>query len=200
MTAPAPRSHPADHTLLLYSAGHLGPAFRAAVAAHAAECPRCGALLHDGAALGGALLAEEPQAKLAPGALDEALARLDEPLPPTVGLQTLVARRGWPVAPGVRHARLLAADDESLHLFRVRPGANLPNHDHAGAELTCVLEGAFEDTTGIYAAGDAVPMRPGLAHEPVAIGGEDCVCLLAVVGRLRFATPIPRLVQRFLGL
>ena len=104
------------------------------------------------------------------------------------------------MAPGVRHRRLLADTGESLHLFRVRPGAGLPVHDHSGDELTCVLEGAFMDVTGTYAAGDAIPMRPGLMHAPAAIGGEDCVCLLAVSGRLRFVTLIPRLMQRFLGL
>lgn len=200
MTAPGPRSHPDEMTLLLFSAGRLGAAFRAAVAAHAAGCAVCGARLREEAALGGALLADEPEASLAPDALIAVLARLDEPAPPSIGLPALVARRGWPVAPGVRHARLLCEEDEALHLFRVRPGANLPGHDHNGPELTCVLEGAFEDAMGVFAAGDAVAMRPGLPHEPVAIGDEDCVCLLAVAGRLRFATPIPRLVQRFLGL
>ena len=197
---PGPQSHPSDLTLLLFSTGSLGLAFRTAVAAHAAGCPRCGALLERDAALGGALLADEPPAPLAAGALDAVLARLDEPAPRTITLPALLARRAWPVAPGVRHARLLGDEDESLHLFRVRPGASLPSHDHGGAELTCVLEGAFEDTTGVYTYGDAVPMRPGFPHEPVAIGDRDCVCLLAIVGRLRFATPIPRLLQRFLGL
>ena len=200
MTVPDPSSHPDDSTLLLFSVGCLGPAFRAAVAAHAAGCPICAGVLREGEALGGALLQDQPETPLAPGALDETLSRLDEPLPPTIGMAALLARRAWPVAPGVRHARLLSADDEALHLFRVRPGASLPRHDHAGLELTCVLEGAFEDATGVYAAGDAVPMRPGLVHEPVAIGETDCTCLLAVSGRLRFATPIPRLMQRFLGL
>ena len=195
-----PRSHPDELTLLLFSAGRLGAAFRTAVAAHAAACPRCGARLNHDAALGGALLTVESPAPLAAGALDAALARLDEPAPPTITLPGLLARRSWPVAPGVRHARLLADVDESLHLFRVRPGACLPRHDHNGPELTCVLEGAFEDSTGTYTHGDAVPMRPGNAHEPTAVGDQDCVCLLAVVGRLRFVTPIPRLLQRFLGL
>jgi putative transcriptional regulator len=202
MTSPAPpRSHPSEPTLLLFGAGRLGPAFRAAVAAHAAGCARCGALLRGGEALGGALLADEPPAALAPGALGAVLARLDDPAPPPgISFDALLAKRTWPVAPGVRHARLLSDNDESLHLFRVRPGASLPRHDHGGGELTCVLAGAFEDRTGVYAAGDAALMRPGLAHEPVAIGSAECVCLLAVAGRLRFATIIPRLVQRVLGL
>ncbi len=198
--AAGPRSHPDELTLLLFSAGRLGAPFRIAVAAHAAVCPRCGALLNQEAALGGALLADGPSVPLAPGALEAVLARLDEPAPPSFTLPALLARRVWPVAPGVRHARLLADRDESLHLFRVRAGACLPCHDHNGPELTCVLEGAFEDSTEIYAQGDAVPMRPGRPHEPTAIGERDCVCLLAVVGRLRFVTPIPRFLQRFLRL
>ncbi len=104
------------------------------------------------------------------------------------------------MAPGVRHALLMAAEGESLHLFRVRPEASLPAHDHGGVELTCVLEGAFHDGTGAYAAGDAVPMRPGHGHEPVATGGQDCVCLLAVQGRLRFSGLLPRLAQHVLRL
>jgi putative transcriptional regulator len=201
MHAPgAPRSHPDDLMLLLYSVGALGPAFRSAVAEHAAGCARCGALLRDGEAVGGALLADEAVAPLAAGALDSVLARLDDPAPPSINLSDLLALRPWPVAPGVRHVRLLADRDESLHLFRVRPGGKLPDHDHGGDELTCVLEGAFEDATGVYEAGDAVPMRPGRPHEPRAIGQRDCVCLLAVSGHLRFSTPIARLVQRVLGL
>ena len=193
-----PRSHPSELALLLFATGRLGPVFRTAVAAHAASCARCGALLRKGEALGGMLLANGPSVALAPGALDAALAHLDEPAsPPSIRLPALLARHVWP---GARHARLLVAEDESLHLFRVRPGASLPAHDHGGDELTCVLEGAFADATGVYAAGDAIAMRPGLAHEPVAIGGADCVCLLAVSGRLRFAMPVPRFLQRFLGL
>ena len=195
-----PRSHPDDATLLLFGTGRLAPAFHAAVAVHAANCPRCSGLLRQNVAVGGAILAAEQPTSLAPGALDATLARLDKPRRRKVNLPQLLARRAWPVAPGVRHARLLHDDGASLHLFRVRPGASLPRHDHGGLELTCVLEGAFEDRTGVYAGGDAVPMHPGSPHEPVAVGDQDCVCLLAVAGKLRFKTPIPRLIQGFLGL
>ncbi len=106
MTVSTPRSHPDALTLQLFSVGGLGPAFRAAVAAHAADCLRCGARLREDAALCGAILAEELPVPLAPGALEAVLARLDEPVRPSVRLSALLTRHGWPVAPGVRHAGL----------------------------------------------------------------------------------------------
>lgn len=194
-----PRHHPGERALLLFGAGRLGPAFRAAIAVHAADCPRCGALLRAGMEVGGALLEDEPETPLAPGALERTLAGLDERPPPVPALSALLSRQPRPVAPGVRHRRLLAAEGESLHLFRVRSGASLPLHDHGGEELTCVLEGAFEDDTGAYAAGDAVALRTGTAHAPVAVGGSDCTCLVAISGRLRFTMSLPRIVRRLLG-
>lgn len=194
-----PRAHPNDATLLAYAAGRLGPAFRVAVRTHAAGCARCAMRLGEGVALGGALLDAEAPAPMSGGALEAALARLDAPAPRRPR-QTWMQARTWPVAPGVRHALLVAEDDESLHLFRVRPNASLPAHDHGGPELTCVLEGKFRDSAGEYAAGDAVAMRPGLDHEPVATGTAECVCLLAVQGRLRFRGLLPRLAQHLLRL
>ena len=195
-----PRSHPDETTLLLFSTGRIGPAFSASVASHAAGCPACAGWLRAGAALGGALLMEQSPTPLSPGALDRALHNLRGPPSQTPALSALTKRRALPVAPGVRHRRLFATAEESLHLFRVRPGASLPSHDHDGEELTSVIAGAFQDATGLYVAGDAVPMRPGVAHEPVAIGDTDCVCLLAVSGHLRFAGLLPRLMQHVLGL
>lgn len=198
--AVTPRSHPSDAMLLRYCVGADGPAFRATVAAHAAGCPRCSAVLRQGDALGGMLLADLPETPLAPGALEAVLARLDEPAPPAVTLSDLFARRTWLVAPGVRHRRLLAADGESLHIFRVAPGASLPRHDHGGDELTHVLEGSFQDETGRYQAGDAVAQGPGVEHGCTNSGTVECVCILAVTGHLRFEGLIPRVMQRVLGL
>jgi putative transcriptional regulator len=194
-----PRSHPDDATLLLYSAGRLGQPFRLAVEVHAAHCGHCRRLLDTGAAIGGQLLADAPSSPLAPDALHAVLSRLDEP----VGTRSVLlplARRTWPVAPGVRHARLLHEGHESLHLFRVRSGYSLPVHYHSGPELTCVLEGAYSDETGLHSAGDAVPGQASGPHEVRAVGARDCTCLLAVTGRLRFSTLIPRAMQWFLGL
>jgi putative transcriptional regulator len=195
-----PRSHPSDATLLLYSTGRLGQPFRVAVAAHVAHCARCQCLLEAGAAIGGQLLADAPPAPLAPDALNAILARLDEPAPRALPTPLPPTRRAWPVAPGIRHARLLHDGHESLHLFRVCLGYSLPVHHHNGPELTCVLEGAYADETGVHSAGDAVSTQAGGPHEVRAVGARDCVCLLAVTGRLRFVTPIPRAMQWFLGL
>lgn len=90
------------------------------------------------------------------------------------------------LAPGVRQAILLRQAEGTLRLLRVRPGRALPRHGHHGTELTLVLAGAFADERGRYGPGDLAEADEGVDHRPVAEGADDCVCLVATVGRLRF--------------
>jgi putative transcriptional regulator len=102
------------------------------------------------------------------------------------------ARLRW-LAPGVRHAVLLrerGGGGGTLRLLRVRPGTALPRHGHRGAELTCVLEGAFSDEEGRYGPGDLAEAGEDTTHRPIAEGLADCVCLVATEGRLRFGGPL----------
>ncbi len=71
-------------------------------------------------------------------------------------------------------------------LIRLAGGSVLPEHGHTGEERTLVLRGAFEDETGLYEPGDVCFADSGDEHAPVAMRGDDCVCLIVSSGRMRF--------------
>ena len=57
----------------------------------------------------------------------------------------------------------------------------MPQHRHAGTELTCVLSGAIVHEGGRFAAGDCDDAETATPH-PVVDGGEPCICLVAMQG------------------
>ncbi|MGC8475971.1 MAG: ChrR family anti-sigma-E factor [Acetobacteraceae bacterium] len=200
------RHHPADATLLACAAGALPEAHARVIAVHAALCPACAAGLRAAEAAGGALLESLAPAPLAADALARTLARLDtarpEPPPPRFDLAALASGRWRRVAPGIAIMALLPRDatDSRLDLIRVAPGRALLEHGHTGAETTCVLTGAFADGAGTYGPGDCVETDPALAHQPRALPGEDCICLIAVTHHLRPRSWMGRLVRPLLGM
>jgi putative transcriptional regulator len=159
--------------------------------------------------VGGALIAELSPAPLADDALDHVLARLDAPAAPAfpveaprTTLAALATGRWWWIAPGIRLMPLAGRDetDTRLDLIRVAPGMKMPQHDHSGPEIACILQGAYGDETGEYRVGDVAEGEPGLDHAPQALAGEDCICLIATTGRLRAHTLVARTMQRLLGI
>ncbi len=64
-------------------------------------------------------------------------------------------------------------------LLRLDPGERAPAHCHGRRDVTVVLTGSFADQFGVYERGDLAFAEPGIRHEPRAVGGESCVCLLA---------------------
>lgn len=199
------RHHPSDTTLLACAAGTLPAPHASIVAVHAAQCPVCRDVLRLGTEVGGVLMQELPPAPVSGDALARAMARLedveaDEPQPATTLAALARGRWRW-VAPGI-HLMPLArrdASDTRLDLIRVTPGTALPQHGHTGQEMTCVLRGAFADTTGEYHAGDVAETDVELDHQPVALLGEECVCLIATTGRLRAHGMLAQLLQRLIG-
>ena len=112
-------------------------------------------------------------------------------------------RLRW-LAPGLWHRTLWHDDHSTLHFIRVKPGVTLPGHRHRGLELTCVLSGAYHDGNGrLYAAGDVSEEdddeednpRRDEDHLVVAEPSQDCVCVMATTGRLRFSGWMARLLQ-----
>lgn len=61
-------------------------------------------------------------------------------------------------------------------LLWARPGRALPNHTHAGLELTLVLDGDFHDHRGVFAQGDVSVADESLDHRPVAGRDKPCLC------------------------
>jgi putative transcriptional regulator len=102
------------------------------------------------------------------------------------------------VGMGVRQAVLKTSKSATARLLYIPAGATVPDHGHRGTELTLVLQGAFRDETALFSAGDVEVANEDLNHTPVAVIGEDCICLAATDAPLRFNSWIPRIAQPFL--
>ena len=135
--------------------------------------------------------------------LFQALQVGDVALPET--LQGLLPENLRWLAPGIRHATLFQDDRGTLHLIRVRPNVALPAHMHCGLELTCVLKGSFHDGGGQYLEGDlceigdeAEEQGSSYEHQVTADPSGDCVCIMAISGRMRFRSWVARLLKPLL--
>jgi putative transcriptional regulator len=207
--------HLDDATLMSFAAGALPAALAAVAAAHVALCGRCRREVAELERVGGALLGD-----LSPAALDRA--------EPTASAATSMGEvtRGNAGAPdrempkplgrlldgglddvrwrrlgfGVWVHRLTLAGRGGLGLLKVAPGRLVPEHSHAGAELTLVLRGSFHDATGTYRIGDVADLDETIEHTPIADPGPDCICLVASEQPARFRGLIARLLQPLHGL
>lgn len=199
------RHHPSEATLLCFAAGSLPEAHARVVAMHLAACPGCSRSSGEMEELGGGLLDAAPPLALSSNALERTLARLDsapeEPKPGPTVFDLLAAGRWRWSGPGVAVMPLISRDaaDSRLDLIRVAPGSALLEHGHAGFETTCVVRGAFDDGVGRYRQGDFVEADGTLDHRPMALPGEECICLVATTGRLSPRGPIGWLVRPLLG-
>ena|ERR1700722_3225559 len=214
-----PSRHPGDPALVDYAAGRLNEAMALAVATHLALCPDCRPRVAQVETLGGILLDELAPATMSVGGLDWALAKLDEaaPTPPRPAPATAETDFAWPaplcpyfapampswrfVAPGVRQIVLVspAATGGSARLLRVAPGRAMAHHGHRGREMSVVLAGAYTDEFGLFGPGDFAELDEAAEHRPVAAPGDNCLCLIATDGRLRFSGWLGRLLQPLLG-
>ena len=71
-------------------------------------------------------------------------------------------------------------------------------HSHTLLEMTCVLSGSFHHEGGRFGPGDFDFGDDSVDHE-VRIGAEeDCVCLIAMQGRLRLKGLLGCLMQPFI--
>jgi putative transcriptional regulator len=118
-------------------------------------------------------------------------------------VERLVERGRWRmIGLGIKLMPLVPCDATGtrLDLIRVAPGVAMPEHDHAGPEVTCILRGGFADETGEYNAYDLAEGDVGLHHRPRALTGEECICLTATTGFLRAKSLIVRLLQPVFGI
>ena len=60
--------------------------------------------------------------------------------------------------------------------------------------------GAFSDITGTYARGDMQDLDDSVEHQPHALPGEDCICLVVTDHPLKFKSRAAQLVQPLLGI
>jgi anti-sigma factor ChrR (cupin superfamily) len=82
-----------------------------------------------------------------------------------------------PFREGVEKAALFrdASSGEEVAVLRYAPGANVPEHEHAGYEYIFVLQGSQSDERGNYGVGTLVVNAPGTQH--TVVSPEGCVVL-----------------------
>ena len=73
-------------------------------------------------------------------------------------------------------------------------------HSHTGVEMTCVLVGAFRHDGGRFGPGDFDLGDEAIEHEPVVEARGECICLVAMQGRLQLNGFVGRLIQPFVRL
>jgi len=199
--------HLDDATLMSFAAGALPEGLAAVAAAHVALCRRCRREVAALDRVGAALVADLSPARLdrpepaAPASSGRG-ARGHEPTDPLArllggGLDGI--RWRW-IGPGVWHCPLPLAGEGTLNLIKAAPGRAVPEHGHAGSELTLVLGGTLRDVTGIYARGDVADLDEEIAHQPFAGDEADCVCLVASEKPAQFRGLLARLMRPWHGM
>jgi putative transcriptional regulator len=190
----SPKHHPCDARLIDFAAGSLAHGQRLVLASHLTACSACAGKVATAEALGGALLEALPPAALSRDALDRAMARIERPEPPpppevpaptgwipVPREVTLAARRATRrVAPGVWTASVAHGPGRSrTYLLGLKPGRSVPHHVHRGAEMVCVIKGAYADGEIVHGVGDFAESDEAIRHHPTVVGDEECVCLIA---------------------
>lgn len=209
------RHRPDDDLLLAYSAGTLRGPEATVVAAHLAFSDASRATVRTLEAVGGALLDALPATPLDADALRRMMSRIDadggevRPPAPLNDMPELPEPlRRLPLGPwrrvgtGVRVRRVETPRDGDCRLILVEaaPGRRLPEHGHAGVELTCILAGAYATEEGRFGPGDFEAADEDVSHQPVVVSSEPCLCLIALDGEIRLPGLVGRLMQPFVRL
>jgi len=218
-----PRQHPSEATVLSYAAGSLTEALALVTASHLSFCPECRQQVAQAEAMGGSLLDSLAPESIEAGARERVLALLDKPAARPAPAPAPKTRIGDPLvpaplarylgggldsiawhflAPGVRHFELLPhglLHGGNLRMLKIAPGKCLPRHGHTGTELTLVLRGSYSDELGQFGRGDIGETDEDIVHEPVSGRDEDCICVIATEGPLKFDSAIARTIQRLTG-
>ncbi len=214
--------HLDDATIVAYAGGSLSNCLSVVAASHIAMCDHCRAKVRAAEAVGAALLETSETEQMSSGALSSVFERIDGsdwvqpksrsdatddpdpslPLPVSRLLDHKLDDVRWKAAaPGVGiHVIEKNPDGSSLYLLKVRPGHKLPDHGHAGQEMTLILRGAYRDQIGRFAPGDVADLDEDIEHQPVIEEGEDCICLIATEAPARFKGLVPRLLQPIVGI
>ncbi|MEO1160653.1 MAG: ChrR family anti-sigma-E factor [Pseudomonadota bacterium] len=214
--------HLDDATVVAYAGGSLSNCLSVVAASHIAMCDHCRARVRAAEAVGAALLETSETEQMSSGALASVFERIDGsdwiqpksrneasddpdpslPLPVSRLLDCKLDDVRWKTAaPGVGiHVIEKNPDGSSLYMLKVRPGHKLPDHGHAGQEMTLILRGAYRDQIGRFAPGDVADLDEHIEHQPVIEDGEDCICLIATEAPARFKGLVPRLLQPIVGI
>jgi putative transcriptional regulator len=212
--------HPSDMLLGAFAAGTLDLGQHVAVATHLAGCAQCRSFVRAMEEVGGALIDRMPPAEMPGDAFSRVEARLGGSAAP-MSVRAPVARGETGEVPGlpgfvrryrfeswrwvapkvhVRPIKLPEASDTRVFLLKSGPGTKMMPHTHTGLEMTCVLVGAFRHDGGYFGPGDFDLGDELVEHEPLVEAVGDCICLVAMQGRLRLQGFVGRLIQPFVRL
>ncbi|MEP6968436.1 MAG: ChrR family anti-sigma-E factor [Pseudomonadota bacterium] len=206
-----PSFHPSHEVLVDYAAGAVAPGQAMVIATHLRACAACRGEVALADAVGGALLGALPPAPMREDALARALAGIERParnpppppaprpdwIPVPSAVLEAARRRRWS-APGVWVAPVLRGPGEArAYLLRVAAGMSVPHHGHRGAEMVCVLKGAYADRGDVHEPGDFAQSDESVDHTPTVTLAGECVCLIAAEGALIPRNWVGRLFQPF---
>ena len=209
-----PSHHPDPDLLIDCAAGRLAAGQRLVISAHLGVCAACRPDVRMVEAVGGVLLDALVPVAMTPDATALALARIERPF---AMAHVVPARADWIAAPqaalyAVRHRRRWAAPGVWVapisrgpqhlrtYLLGIGAGISVPRHTHRGAEMMCVLKGAFHDGADVYGPGDFAYGDTAIEHKPMIPPDRDCVCLVAVEGALIPRDWVGRLFQPLVGI
>lgn len=209
--------HLTEETLQAFAAGHLDEGRMVVVAAHVEMCPACRSRVSDLVHAGGVLLGDLLPSEVGSDALSRTLGRIDRgegtpaarakpvvdsppdlPMLPAAVRPYAIGRWQW-MGPGVRWRPVAVPHDPGARVFLLKaaPGTTMPHHTHTGTELTLVLRGAFAHELGRFGPGDIDEADDTVEHQPVVSAGEECICLVAMEGRLQLLGWMGRIMQPF---
>ena len=207
------RHHPSTDFLTEHAAGVLPVAQSACVAAHLSYCQRCRQMTERLEDIGGSHFEQLDPVAVGDSVLEKVLSRLEDPEPLRYArneasdtqlpglLDRLIngdyADLVWKrVTQSLSISYLKTGDPQhEFALYRIAAGGRIPEHTHSGSEMTLVLQGGFADESGEYHPGDFLVREGWDKHTPVALEGEECICLAVLDAPLRFT----RLRHRWLN-
>ena len=209
------KHHLSEDLLMKYSNGTLCEAFSLAVATHISMCDDCRAALESYEAMGGALLDVSDPEEMGVDSFESVMALIEnQPVQITQSAErvesdvpsalsdyiggSLKDIKWRPIGLGVKQSLLKTSGNSTARLLYIPAGTAVPHHSHNGNELTLVLKGAFEDEIARFGPGDVEMADEDLDHQPIAVEGEDCICLAVTDAPLKFQTFMHKLVQPFL--
>ena len=220
----SPRHHLDPATVVSHAAGALSPEVSAIVATHLAACPQCRLANAQAEAVGGVLVGQQqpvlagdrhaqlradmldrldragpPSPPRSVPALPDDPDRVPKPLQPFFGDSYRALKWRW-MGPGMHFIRATGPTGGTLLMLRIGPGKRMPVHGHGRTEITQILQGAYDDALGHFAAGDCADLGVETVHQPVTSPGAACICVAALDGPLRFEGWFARTLQPLFGI
>ncbi len=202
--------HPSDETLGAFAAGTLDEGSAFVTGVHIAMCLSCREAVRMFECIGGALILDSHEIPLLseaafPAGQSAETGTLELPVKRAQGApheQVLGLYKQGPwkwQGFGIQSADvdLPAEGGVRVFLLKAAAGSRMPLHTHTGTELTLVLKGSFSHELGYFGPGDFEEADDVINHRPSVGKQSECICLVAMSGRLKLQGLAGRILQPF---